>query len=79
MSTPTVGARAEPAEAAVKTASPVQNMRRRPKRSPSAAPVSSEQANARLWAFTVHSRSERLVSSETPGSAVVTTGVSRRS
>jgi hypothetical protein len=44
MSTPTVGESAAHADAAVNTARPMQNMRFRPNRSPSAAPVSSMQA-----------------------------------
>lgn len=48
ISAPTVGASAAPADAAVKTARPTQNIRRRPNRSPSAAAVSSEQAKQRL-------------------------------
>ena len=66
------------AEAAVNRARPTQNMRRRPKRSPSAAPVRSRQANATWYAFTVHSRLERLAprSTRRTGRAVVTTSVS---
>jgi len=45
MSMPVSGDRAAAALAAVKTASPMTNIRRRPKRSPSAAPVSSSTAN----------------------------------
>src|SRR4051794_39169092 len=54
-------------------------MRRRPKRSPRAAPVRRKQAKARLYAFTVHSRSERLAprSTRRTGRAVETTSVSR--
>ena len=48
ISASTLGASADAADAAVKTPSPMQNMRRRPKRSPSAAPVSRNVANARL-------------------------------
>jgi hypothetical protein len=48
MRVPTLGATAAAAEAAVKTARPRQNMRLRPNRSPSAAPVSSRQAKDRL-------------------------------
>ena len=40
------GASAAAAEAAVKSPIPIRNMRRRPKRSPSAAPVSRKTANA---------------------------------
>ena len=43
-SMPVVGASAAPAEATVKTVRPARNMRLRPKRSPSAAPVSSRTA-----------------------------------
>ncbi len=43
-SSPVLGARAAAAEEAVKTAMPSRNMRLRPKRSPSAAPVSSSTA-----------------------------------
>ena len=39
---------AEKAEAAVKMATPMTNMRRRPKRSPSAAPVSRNTANVNV-------------------------------
>ena len=42
---PVVGASAASAEATVKMPRPITNMRRRPKRSPSAAPVSSSTAN----------------------------------
>ena len=45
ISTPTVGDSAAHADAAVNTAIPMQNMRRLPNRSPSAAPASSQQAN----------------------------------
>ena len=45
-SRPVVGASAAAAEAAVKSESPARNMRLRPKRSPSAAPVSSSTAYA---------------------------------
>ena len=45
---PALGASAAAAEAAVKTNRPTANMRRRPKRSPSAAPVSSRHAKDRL-------------------------------
>ena len=59
-------------------ASPMVNIRLRPNRSPSAAPVRSNTANVRVYAFTVHSRpesdapSDRLIT----GSAVVTTRLS---
>ncbi len=42
------GAIAAAAEAAVKMATPIMNMRLRPKRSPSAAPVSTNTANVRV-------------------------------
>ncbi len=44
LSSSTLGASAAPTEAAVKTATPIANSRRRPKRSPSAAPVRSSTA-----------------------------------
>jgi hypothetical protein len=47
-SQPTLGATAQHAEASVKTARPAVNTRRRPNRSPSAAPVMSRQARTRL-------------------------------
>jgi hypothetical protein len=43
-SAPIVGASAAAAEPAVKTATPIVNIRRRPNRSPSAPPVSSSTA-----------------------------------
>src|SRR5438034_1065544 len=78
ISVPTLGARAAPTDATVKTPKPTQNIRRLPNRSPRAAPVSNEHANARLYAFTVHSRSDRLPCNDAlmDGSAVVTTNVS---
>ena len=48
MRVPTSGERAAAAEAAVKMPMPTVNIRRRPKRSPSAAPVNSMHAKARL-------------------------------
>ncbi|GAA2775406.1 hypothetical protein GCM10020219_052360 [Nonomuraea dietziae] len=48
MSMPMSGDSAHAADATVNTASPTANMRRRPNRSPSAAPVSSRTANVRL-------------------------------
>jgi hypothetical protein len=77
-STATLGESAAAADAAMKRNRPTAYMRRRPKRSPSAAPVSRRQANARLYAFTVHSRLCRLAcrSSRSAGSDVVTTSVS---
>ena len=73
-----VGARAAAAEASVKMPRPMPNMRRRPKRSPSAAPVRSSTANDSVYALTVHS-SDWIVaprSSRMLGSAVVTTRLS---
>ena len=78
ISTPVVGASAAAAEATVKTPSPIANMRRRPKRSPRAAPVSSSTAKDSVYALTVHS-SDWIVaprSSRMLGSAVVTTRLS---
>ena len=53
-------------------------MRRRPNRSPSAAPVKSSTANVSVYALTVHSRFsiDALRSSRITGSAVVTTRLS---
>ena len=48
------GARAAAADAAVKIATPIASRRRRPKRSPSAAPVNSSTANVNVYALTVH-------------------------
>ena len=48
ISAPTLGATRDRAEAAVNTPMPTVNIRRRPNRSPSAAPVSSRHANERL-------------------------------
>jgi hypothetical protein len=45
---PMSGDSAQATDAAVNTASPTTNIRRRPNRSPSAAPVSSSTANVRL-------------------------------
>ena len=72
------GASAAAAEASVKMPSPIANMRRRPKRSPSAAPVRRSTAKVSVYAFTVHSRPEspELRSSRITGSAVVTTRLS---
>jgi hypothetical protein len=47
-STPIDGASAAAAEASVKIPRPIPNIRRRPKRSPSAAPVRSRTANVRV-------------------------------
>ena len=71
-------ARAAAAEAAVKIPRPIANNRRRPKRSPSAAPVRSSTAKVSVYAFTVHSSSCRLASRSRriTGSAVVTTRLS---
>jgi hypothetical protein len=54
-------------------------MRRRPNRSPSAAPVRRSTANVSVYALTVHSRFsiDALRSSRITGSAVVTTRLSR--
>ena len=54
-------------------------MRRRPKRSPSAAPVIRSTANVSVYAFTVHSSCEIVAwrFSRMTGSAVVTTRLSR--
>ena len=46
--TPIDGASAAPAEASVKMPRPTANIRRRPKRSPSAAPVRSRTAKVRV-------------------------------
>jgi hypothetical protein len=78
ISEPASGASAQAAEAETNSARPAVNMRRRPKRSPSAAAGKSSTARVRLYAFTVHSscsieapRSNRIVVS-----AVDTTSVS---
>ena len=73
------GASAAAAEATVKSAIPNANMRRRPKRSPSAAPVRRKTAKVRVYAFTVHSSSsiEAPRSTRITGSAVDTTRLSR--
>jgi len=57
---------------------PTANIRRRPRRSPSAAPVSSRTANVSVYAFTVHSScvSEACRFRRITGSAVVTTRLS---
>ena len=55
-SAPIDGASAAAAEASVKMARPIENSRRRPKRSPSAAPVRSSTAKVSVYALTVHSR-----------------------
>ena len=73
-SVPMSGARAAAADASVKIARPIASSRRRPKRSPSAAPVSSSTAKVRVYALTVHSRPSSPVSSSVrmTGSALVT-------
>ena len=78
ISEPTFGASAQAAEASEKSPSPAANSRRRPNRSPSAAPVISSTAKLSVYALTVHSscsidapRWTRIV-----GSAVVTTSAS---
>ena len=74
-----VVASAAPAEATVKSSRPIANMRRRPKRSPSAAPVSSSTAKVSVYALTVHSSCEMdaFRSWRITGRAVVTTRLSR--
>ena len=78
MSASMLGASAAAAEPRVKIASPTRNMRLRPNRSPSAAPVSSKTAKVSVYAFTVHSSpcSEAPRSFLITGSAVVTTRLS---
>ncbi len=75
---PADGASAAAAEARVKMASPTASIRRRPKRSPSAAPVRRKTAKVRVYALTVHSRLSIVAprSSRITGSAVVTTRLS---
>ena len=72
-------ARPAQAEASVKIVKPTANMRRRPNRSPSAAPVSSSTAKVSVYALTVHSscESDACRSRRITGSAVVTTRLSR--
>ena len=72
------GANAAAADAAVKMPTPSVNMRLRPKRSPSAAPVSRKTANASVYALTVHSScsSEAPRSTRITGIAVETTRLS---
>jgi hypothetical protein len=79
ISAPVLGASAAAAEASVKMPRPITNMRRRPKRSPSAAPVSSSTANDSVYALTVHSSacSPPPSSARIDGRAVVTTRLSR--
>ncbi len=78
ISQPTLGASAHAADAAEKIASPAANIRRRPNRSPSAAPLISSTAKLRVYAFTVHSSSsiEAPRCTRIVGSAVVTTSAS---
>ena len=78
LSSSTLGASAAPTDATVKMPTPIANIRRRPKRSPSAAPVSSSTAKVSVYAFTVHSRlsSDAPRSSRMTGIAVVTTRLS---
>jgi MFS family permease len=73
-----LGASAAAAEASVKTPMPIEKSSRRPKRSPSAAPVRSSTANVSVYALTVHSSwlSDAPRSSRMTGSAVVTTRLS---
>src|SRR6187551_1089513 len=72
------GASAAIADAPVKMARPIMNIRFRPKRSPSAAPISRKTAHVNVYALTIHSscsidapRSTRIT-----GSAVDTTRLS---
>ena len=67
------------ADAPVKSRRPNVNSRRRPNRSPSAAPVSRSTANVSVYALTVHSSCEIVAcrSRRITGSAVVTTRLSR--
>jgi hypothetical protein len=77
-SAPTLGASAAAADATVKTDMPTAKTRRRPNRSPSAAPGSRKTANIRVYALTVHSSPSRPVPRLTrmTGSALVTTRLS---
>ena len=72
------GASAAAAEAPVKIVSPIASARRRPIRSPSAAPVSRKTAKLSVYALTVHSTPSRPAcrSVRMTGSAVVTTRLS---
>ncbi len=72
------GASAAAAEPTVKIARPTRNIRLRPNRSPSAAPVRSRTAKVNVYALTVHSSpcSEAPRSCLITGSAVVTTRLS---
>ena len=78
LSASTVGASAAPIEPSVKMPTPMAKTRRRPKRSPSAAPVRRSTANVSVYAFTVHSRlsSDAFRSWRITGMAVVTTRLS---
>ena len=78
MSASTEGASAAATEAPVKMPSPITNIRRRPKRSPSAAPVRRKTAKLRVYALTVHSRSsiEAPRSPRITGREMVTTRLS---
>ena len=73
--TPASGATAHAADAAVNRPRPTASIRRRPSRSPSAAPVSSSTAKLSVYAFTVHSSAASDACSWTliTGSAVATT------
>src|SRR6266571_1863322 len=79
MSAPAEGASAAAADETVKIARPTTNIRRRPNRSPSAAPVRSSTAKVSVYALTVHSRLSTVAcrSLRITGSAVVTTRLSR--
>src|SRR3954447_1081420 len=57
MSQPAPGASAHAADPAANRPMPVTNNRRRPHRPPSAPPVTTSTANARVYALTVHSSS----------------------
>jgi hypothetical protein len=76
---PIVGANAQAIEDSMKMAMPARNIRRRPSRSPSAAPVSSSAAKLRLYPLVIHCRvsSEAAKSRRIETSAVVTTSASR--
>ncbi len=73
-----VEASAAAAEATVKTTMPTANIDLRPKRSPSAAPVSRKTAKLSVYALTVHSSSSSVAprSSRMLTSALVTTRLS---
>ncbi len=71
MSAPMPGANAAPADPSPNTARPTDIIRRRPNRSPSAAPVNSNAAKLTPYAVTIHCsepvdvpRSRRIVSSD---------------